>query len=378
MKSLQELCLLSGNGESFSPERLHQVEESLVADHRTDMPWYLRIIVAIGAWVASGFFVGSAIQLIGWQDQHKSTIGFIGVALLIIAVTVGRQTWGVFVGQCALAVSLAGQGMIYYGFVNQEHHPQATAMVFSIGLAALLYVAYPNFLSRLMTCFAALQITLFWIYEGDNGGFLPGAHRLGLDLSQLVLIYWIFHLAAICWCFLRPRNSVLFAPIGYALLASLAIWQVEILCNAWTGDISPTEINSSTLLMERMLPHLQTALTALTLFGISVWAAGGVSILRGKAPLFIGLALALAALLWLGSGGVLLALLFMLLGFSLQHRAILDLGIILFPIFLTHYYYNLNLDLLAKSGVLIGSGAVVLLLRAGLARWAFADLKEAA
>ena len=377
MKSLQQLCLLSGNGESFSPERLHQVEESLVADHRTDMPWYLRIIVAIGAWVASGFFVGSAIQLIGWQDQHKSTIGFIGVALLIIAVTVGRQTWGVFVGQCALAVSLAGQAMIYYGFVNEHHHPLGTATAFSIILAALLYVAFPNFLSRLMTCFAALQITLFWIYTGNNGE-LFSTYGARSDLSQLVLLYWAFHLAALCWCFLRSRHSGLFAPLGYALIASIAAWQVENLCNAWAGTVYARSTEISPVWIEWILLHVRTALTALTLFGVSVWAAGGISILREKAPLFFGLALALAALLWLGSGGVLLALLFMLLGFSLQNRAILGLGLILFPIFLTHYYYNLNLDLLAKSGVLIGSGIVVLLLRAGLARSAFADLKEAA
>jgi hypothetical protein len=328
--------------------------------------------------VASCFFLGSAIQLIGWQAEHRTTIGIIGAALLILAVAVGRQTWGVFVGQCALAVSLAGQAMIYYGFVNGQHHPQATAMVFSIVLAALLYVVYPNFLSRLMTCFAALQITLFWIYTGNNGGLF--AYQVRSDLSQFVLFYWAFHLAPICWCFLRPRHSVLFAPLGYALVASLASWQVENLCNALAGTVyaRSTEISYSPVWIEWILLHVRTALTALTFFGVSVWAAGGISILREKAPLFIGLALALAALLWLGSGGVLLALLFMLLGFSLQNRAILGLGIILFPIFLTHYYYNLNLDLLAKSGVLIGSGAVVLLLRAGLARWAFADLKEAA
>jgi uncharacterized membrane protein len=375
MKSLKELCLNSGSGKNFSPERMHRIEETLIEDHRSDLPWYLPIIVAIGAWVASCFFLGSAIVLIGWQDEHKTTIGFIGVALLIIAVAVGRQKWGVFVGQCALAVSLAGQAMIYYGFVNEHFHPLGMATVISIGLAALLYVAYPNFLSRLMTCFAALQLTLFWIYAGDNGELFSGAQRVQSDLSQLILFYWAFHLAAICWCFLRPRHSVLFAPLGYALIASLAAWQVENLSNVW---VRSTEISYSVPWVEWMFFHLRTGLTALTLFGVSIWAAGGIFLLREKASLFMGLALALAALVWLGSGGVLLALLLMLLGFSLQNRAVLGLGIILFPIFLAHYYYNLNLDLLAKSGVLIGSGMVVLLLRAGLARWVFADLKEAA
>ena len=375
MKSLKDLCLIAGNGESFTPERLHRVEEALIEDHRSDMPWYLRIIVAIGAWLASCFFLGFALVLVDWQDKYQTTLGFVGVALLVIAVAVGRQKWGVFVGQCALAVSLAGQALIYYGFVNEHYHPLATAAVLSIGLAALLYIVYPNFLSRLMTCFAALQVSLLWIYTGGDGEPFSGALRVQSDLSQLVLFYWAFHLAAICWCFLRPRHSVLFAPLGYALVASLAAWQVENLFNVW---IRSTEISYSIPWIEWMVLHLRIGLTALTLFGVSVWAAGGISALREKAPLFIGLALALAALVWLGSGGVLLALLFMLLGFSLQNWAILGLGLILFPVFLTHYYYNLNLDLLAKSGVLIGSGMVMLLLRAALARWLFADLKEAA
>ncbi|MEI9997806.1 MAG: hypothetical protein WDO13_00830 [Verrucomicrobiota bacterium] len=58
MKSLKELCLASGSAESFGPERLRQVERALIEDHDSDMPWYLRIIVAIGAWLASFFIVG--------------------------------------------------------------------------------------------------------------------------------------------------------------------------------------------------------------------------------------------------------------------------------------------------------------------------------
>lgn len=375
MKSLKELCLVSGSAESFGPERLRRVEEALIEDHRSDLPWYLRTIVAIGAWLASCFFLAFAITLIGWQDEHQTTIGCIGVTLLIIAVVVGRQKWGMFIGQCALAVSLAGQAMIYYGFVSEHFHPLGMATALSIGLAALLYFAYPNFLSRLMTCFAALQVTLLWIYAGDNGELFSGPQRVQSDLSQFVLLYWAFHLGAICWCFLRQRHSVLLAPLGYALIASLAAWQVENLSNAW---IRSTVITYSIPWVEWMYFNLRIGLTALTLFGVSIWAAGGISALREKAPFFIGLALALAALVWFGSGGVLLALLFLLLGFSLQNRVILGLGLILFPVFLTHYYYNLNLDLFAKSGVLIGSGLVMLLLRAGLTRWVFADLKEAA
>jgi len=374
MKSLKELCLNSGNEESFNPERLHRLEEMLIEDHRSDLPWYLRIIIGIGAWLAACFFLGFAITLIGWQDEHQTTIGIIGVVLLIIAVVVGRKKVGLFFDQCALAVSLAGQAMIYYGFVNEQYHPLATVVIFSLVLAAVLYIAYPSFLSRLMTCFFALQITTLWIYAG-NGEPFSGPQRMASHLSELVLGYWAFHLATICWCFLNPRRSTLFAPLGYALIASLTTWQVENLSNIWS--ITSMSNSYDAAMFALALFWAKTVLIALTIFGVSIWAAGGLSVLREKPLLFIGLALTLAVLVWLGPGGVLLALLFMLLGFSLQSRVIFILGLILFPIFLSNYYYNLSLDLLVKSIVLIGSGLAMLLLRTGLKRWVFADLKEA-
>jgi len=135
-------------------------------------------------------------------------------------------------------------------------------------------------------------------------------------------------------------------------------------------------ISYSPVWVEWTFFHGRFIMLAVAFFVIAVWAAGGIPVLREKPPLFLGLALALAVLVWLGSGGVLLALIFLLLGFSLQNRAILGLGLLLFPVFVTYYYYNLNLDLLAKAGVLIGSGLVMLLLRAGLARSVFAGPKE--
>jgi len=375
MKSLKELCLSPKNNESFGPERMTQIEQALIEDHKSDMPWYLRIIVGIGAWLASCFFLGFVIVLVGDQEEHRITIGFIGIALLVAAVIIGRQKWGIFIGQCALAVSLAGQAMIYWGYLPEQHHTIGSATAFSIGLATLLYLVYPDFLSRLLTCFAALQITLFWIYVGNNGDLFSDAYRARPEFSLLLTLCWMLHLGGICWCFLRGRNFSLLAPLGYALLISLATWQLESLIRIWSYAY---EVHYSIASINWVLYHQRIILTALTLFGISTWAVGGISILHNKAPLFIGLALALTALVWLGAGGIILALLFLLLGFSLQNRPILGLGLIMLPVFLIHYYYNLNLDLLAKSGVLIGSGLVLLMLRTSLARWTLTDPKEAA
>ena len=335
---------------------LRGIEE--ISYHQSSPPWY-KCGVNIGAWLASMLSITLFIILIGPQPQV--TMGLIGVAFLIIAVAAGRQSWGLFVGQCSLAVSLIAQGMIYCGFVDGRHHPFATAALLSVLQASVLYLVYPNFFSRAINSLIALQLVLAWLYAGSKEYFSIPLHTQA-SLPPILPLYWALHLAAIYWCFLKFPHSRTLTPLGLALIASLSTWQVGYWRKVWI-PLSGIDL------------YLQTGLTALALFGASIWAAGGISVLRRKAPLFAALALALTALAWLGSGGVLLALLIMLLGFLLQNRPILWLGILLFPIAFC-CYYDFNLDLLAKSGVLIGSGVAMLLLRAARVRWVFAQIRD--
>jgi len=61
--------------------------------------------------------------------------------------------------------------------------------------------------------------------------------------------------------------------------------------------------------------------------------------------------------------GILLALALMILGYGRHERLLWTLGLLLMPAFIWFYYYTLELTLLEKSGVLVGSGCVLLLAR---------------
>jgi len=378
MKTLKELLLTQENQDHFGPEDLQRIEQILAEDHKSAMPWYLRIIPAIGAWLASIFFLGFVAVFLGFQEAHHTVLGVIGSVLLVIAVIIGRQRWGIFVSQCALAISLSAQPMIYIGFLP-DHVTNGTIAAFSLFMALLLYFAYPDFLSRLITCFAALQITLFWLNTNQGDGLLSGGHPISPDLSPIVTpLYglWFFglQLQLIAWWCTCERRSNLVAPLGYAVALSLAAWDIENLCNVFDSYAIDDPVN----VMLRYVKYMRLALVAVSILGMAIWSSGGASTLRRNIPIFFRLSLALAAFVWLGSDGVLLSLLFLVLGFLQQNKVILGLGLILLPVFLAHYYNNLNLDLLAKSCVLIASGMVLLLVRSGLTRWVFADLKEAA
>lgn len=358
------------------------MERALTQNHRSDMPWYLRFIVGFGAWLASAFFIGFFLVLIGDQQNHRITFGVSGLVLLVLSTLLFRQNLGIFVSQCCLAASLAGQFMIYFGFLPEQHHTLGTAAVLSVGLAIVLYKLYPDTLQRLIICTAALQITLAWIYLGNNGhGFLEPADFPWPTVTLAVALYWALHLIGIAWCYLRvSRQSALLAPLGLALVLSLTAWQLENLGSIWVqNEILPVWFSNhatANFVVARWPFYLRPICTALTLFGVIVWAAGGIEKLRQFPLPFTCLAAALTALLWLGVGGVFLPLLLITLGFFVESTVMKGIGLILLPVFLFNYYYNLNLDLLAKSVTLIGSGLALLLLRAGLRRWLQVDRKE--
>ncbi len=150
------------------------------------------------------------------------------------------------------------------------------------------------------------------------------------------------------------------------MIASLAFWCVREIFFFWLGA---RDIDLNTAYILWAAGNLRIALLGLTLLGVSVWAAGGAAAVRRNPAPFLALVLAVAALIYLGLGGVLLALLFVVLGFALQDGFILVLGLILFPVFLSHYYYKPAPRPVAEIRRPSRLRAVVLALRAGLLRW---------
>ena len=105
-------------------------------------------------------------------------------------------------------------------------------------------------------------------------------------------------------------------------------------------------------------PAIINILLTAALIALIGWAAGGVEKLKSEP-----LSAAAAGALCLGivsAPGILLAVGLMILGYTQHDKVALILGGLLLPLFLSLYYYNLDLTLMAKSGILIASGAVLL------------------
>lgn len=364
MITLQELL------SDLSPQKQAEAQQALTQHNSTALPWYLQFLIGLGAWLASLFFLGAAFTVMGWDPDPRIRFGFIGIIFLLITIGVARQKLGIFVNQACVAFNLAAQAMIYFGFAPDTHHVVDWLLFIALLQAVLHYLTYPDFLVKFLTTIGALQFALLWLSTNSDGE--PWTGQVSLVSSVLMLLFWIVLWTSVLGIFLRPKNQAYFAPLGYALVTFLALWKVEDSLGVWSFFNNPVTDSASILRLFVwliILAKIRASFTSLILFFLIVWAAGGRGALQARPIPFLATAVALMVLFLLGAQGVTLALLFLLLGFSLQNKPILFLGLLFLPIYITDYYYNLAFDLLLKSGVLMGSGAVLLALRSMLLKW---------
>lgn len=312
-------------------------------DDAESSPWYVKALAGVGAWFAA-FFLGTFFGVAGLIDSWESMV--IWGAILAVAA-IGLKRWlrnSIFWGQLAFAFSLAGQGLLIGG-VGWQVESITTAALFAAGLAALMFLLYPDTLHRLLTLLLFVVAWLVIIYEREQP-----------DLIHLV-------------------------ALGLAV-GSVAVWQGELrlIVSRWHPFRAPLAYGLPIALFGLCI------LPLIDFFGVSHWwwTAGGLALLLlyvayqilrdlDWSPLSpVGLWTVAAVLLLLvpaySTPGILAALIMLLLGYWRGSSLLMGLATLFLLFFLSAYYYNLDITLLNKSYILMGTGSVLLALRFGLQR----------
>jgi len=269
-------------------EKLTPIDQALAVDEKTHTPWYIQALVVAGAWLASLFFLAFVCLVVDWHifgDENRTPIGVIGVVLLIATVVARHYVSGLFLAQCCLAFSLAAQGMLLFGFIpDSAGLGTATLMVTLLALA--LYFLFPDFLHRMVTTLAAIQLIYWWLSwtqlfpPGPPSMVLPGSRAVLLDL------YFLLQLAGLLWCFLPVGRHEARRPLGYALLFSLVVMEVQPVFVLWFMDTVGESIPAAKFVYP-WYAYVDSVFTAATFFFLAVWAAGGKTALDRYRPQWI-------------------------------------------------------------------------------------------
>ena len=320
-----------------------------------DPPLYLKILAAIGTFIATLFFLGflgaaglvdfrSAVGMIAWGG------GFL-VLGIVLALSIRDALPGLrtdMVAQTALTGLALGKVLVVVGIVGQ--FPFGTQWVLTLALLAVTVVTYPfsgSSLDRFLSPYAVAVSILWELVE----------HRGGVEATSLALtLYTLAAIALVAALVLNPRAPAVLRPIGFAALAALG----SVVCFIASGH------DLGFLVGRRVLdPRAIEALLPRSLVGLVAWAAG--SWRRLFEPRLIPAVVGIVVLGFAAAPGIVFALGLLVLGHGRHDRALRVVGALALPAFLVLWYWARDLDFLMKSGALVASGIALLLARGWMA-----------
>lgn len=310
-----------------------------------ELPLYLRALVGVGAFLASVFFIGS-LTAAGIIDFHHAA-GAVTWGLVFIAAAIGLQRVAgngntvkhSFCIQSSFACMAIGK-VSFVGGISQIIDSGWGVTLALLIVTAITYHIYRMSIDRFLSAFAVLfsvLVNIVWDWHrGDAQGLLLNVFFLGQFAGAAVLLT-------------HGRIKRDYIPLSYAFTFSLC---ANVLFFAMQEKFS---IGGPQEMISPAFVNLVLACGLVALFG---WTAGGMEKLK-CAPLVLA-SIGAVLLGFISAPGILLTIGLMVLGYAKHEKLLIIAGALLMPLFIYLYYSNLDISLMQKSGVLVGSGAVLL------------------
>ncbi|MEQ8207208.1 MAG: DUF4401 domain-containing protein [Woeseia sp.] len=331
--------------------------EAFIENSGFSQPWYIRTMVAVGAWLASLLLIGFVA---GFTMAFDGGYALVGVVFIFAAIFVRRKNDSDFLVQASLAVSLAGQALLSWGVVDALGSTNLEIALFlAIVLSTVMFVIFPDRIHRvLMVLFAATSMTgLLYLWKLNAVvpvmGPMLAAAAVYLDGQQSRLM------AKNLGHYVRPMiNGLVLSAFGVLLLSTVYILPE---LDTVEPQIYPR-------------PWISTVLFGAIMLGVGarIVASFADSISRANRLAIALLLVAVIGASWFAPG-LMLALIVVMLGAASGHKAFIGAGIAFFVVFLATYFYGIEVTLKTKSLTLVATGAIILLARWMILRMVQAD-----
>lgn len=300
-------------------------------------PAYLGCLTALGTWFASWFFLLFVFTIV--LDSEATALAM-GLLLFVATLAARRRVSEAsdFLIYLLLSVNLAGQILVAVGAAGSLSADVSTLALIFLLLHVTGLLWYEDHLGRCLFAFGSVL----------SGGYLSAESGGAAPLSLCLLVVAVLVSSLYCrqrgWLLSRWRKW--HGPVAFGwccgLLFMVGVWGFDVPF-LWSPD--------------RAQPWLAAA-------GLTLVAAA--TAVRLQAP-----ASAVVALLVLGGltftmPGLMAATLVFILAFHTRSQATSTVAILALLLFGIHYYYNLELDFMAKSASLIGGGLLLLMARSSL------------
>ena len=323
-----------------------KLSDSIIAlEKKHRQPFYAHVLIGVGT-IISSFCLLVFLATLGIFSflQNVFALSFWSLLIIAAALTVHK-----FAGddnsirqslcmQSSFALMLTGKLLFVLGVVNAWNYELGLPVALTF-VAAITYYTYPvqpeRFLSSLAVLLSLLYSALWYGSVSDaQSWFFNGYFSLQFIAAAIILM--------------RFNTKPDYMPIAYALVLALCFSALYVSMPAQFGGEGNSEAISPLFANSVLVGGL-----------IATWVVSNQNRFKAKQ---LGLALGAAIVLAIISApGVLLSIILLGLGYTKHDKYLTAIGVLFLPIFLWLYYYNLDVSLLQKSAILVGSGALLLI-----------------
>ena len=329
---------------------------------RTDdnAPWYVRTMLGIAGWIGALFMLGAVFSGIAMLFDSAIAAGVLGLIACVLAIVIYRSLRNNdFMAQFGFAISLAGQGLLIFSmlqglqlfdngdaFIQQIH---LLAMMLVV-LQSVLFLMIPNYLHRIWSGVVGIAALTFLMIQF---GLYPFTTFILLAATAIIWLNefsWVKHGSKVQ----ALGYSCVFVCFAHLITDN----QVLDFSRFWHDFFGVTPLGGA---LGIMIASLLLGLVLLAVVLVLLKRAS-LSIMSGKGLAAILLAI-LIAVIGIRAPGITIGLVFVLLGYAHGNKVLTGIGLVTLLVFLSQFYYQLNLTLLYKSLVLFFSGIALILVR---------------
>ncbi|MEM7081414.1 MAG: DUF4401 domain-containing protein [Pseudomonadota bacterium] len=314
-----------------------------------ESPWFVKLLLAVSGWAASLFLLVGIVIVFGNvfdQPAVALTTGLILVALAIIAL---RTLQNDFFEHSALALSLAGQGLMSIGVYEIMGDFDAPFFwlfaAFQLGLCFVV----PSFVHRVWSACIAVLCVFFALQRPELHHLVGGTVMFG------VASVWLNE-------YLFPRHVARNTAIAYGATLAVGLVALFPLLGVRIDDVRAAVGVGPADAEWYELPMVGKALVFFALL-YTVWGIMRRYSLNMRQQRWVVLAAIALGALSFNVSGITIGVILLLLGFAASNTVLSGIGFVVLLGFFGIYYYQLEQTLLVKSGIFVALGVSLLLIR---------------
>lgn len=298
-------------------------------------PWYVRVLVGAGAWVASWMVIGF-LAVAGLLEGGGAVV--FGVGLFVGATVARGRAAGDFGRQLWLSFGLAGGVLLVFG-VGLSTRSEFAAVVAALFVGVVTVAAFPDVIARFLGGVTASAALVQFFSEVARGPEFAVA-MLGVGAAAL----WQFEPRLLT----HPFGRRIQRPLAWALLTSFLfamVLSLEGLGRARLGALAAASSVAVLVVLVGAVAREHGARWSSEPVVVAMLVAATLGVVSFHAP---GLSASLVAIL---------------LAFHRRSPVMLGVGLFSLVGFLTYFYSTFDLTLLLRGVVLLASGALLLVAR---------------